>query len=59
MSYQVGVVAGDFDLAGSDGIAQSNVKHPMLVQLVTYGNQKTPGDFTNNNQFPTEGLEAS
>ena len=55
MSYQVGVVAGDFDLAGSDGIAQSNVKHPMLVQLVTYGNQKTSGDLTNNNQFPSGG----
>lgn len=40
-TYQVGVVAGDFDPTGSDGIAQSNVKHPMLVRFVSYGNQKT------------------
>ena len=40
-TYQVGVVAGDFDPAGSNGIAQSNVKHPMLVRFVSYGNQKT------------------
>ena len=40
-TYQVGVVAGDFDPTGSDGIAQSNVKHPMLVRFVSYDNQKT------------------
>ena len=46
VSYQVCVVTGDLDLAGSDGITQSNVKHSVLVQLVTYGNQNTPVDST-------------